>query len=113
MEWFVKTMSFAAPFFSDEGTRYVTAVSAADALEQVAATYSHPCGLFAAVAWPSADAMHKREEPSATWLSNHEIERKRLTQDKSCYSYLGHAPGDFEIDGVRHNVENPKAGRVV
>jgi hypothetical protein len=112
-EWFVVTNSFAAPFCSDTGERYVTAESAADALEQVAATYSHSCGLFSAAAWPSADAMHKREKPAAQWLCNHEIERKRLTEGLGAYSYLGHGPGDFEIDGIRHRVPAPKAGHVI
>lgn len=110
--WFVKTESFAAPWFSDTGHEFVAAETASEALEIVAALYTHPCGLYAAAAWPSSDAMHKGEAPSATWMCNHEIERRRLTENLSSYSYLGRAPGDFEIDHVRHLIENPKQGRV-
>jgi len=58
-------------------------------------------------------AKAKREKPLAKWLCNHEIEKMRLTADKGAYSYFGHEPGHFDIDGKRHVVENPKEGRVV
>jgi hypothetical protein len=64
-EFFITARSFAAPFVSDETERYMEADTAADALELFAVVYSHPCGLYAAEAWESADAYHKRGEPLA------------------------------------------------
>jgi hypothetical protein len=111
-EWFVVTNSFAAPFCSDTQHRYVEAATAADALAKVADEYRHPAGLFSAAAWPSADAKEKGAAAEATWLCNHEIELQRLTEGMASYSYCGYGPGDFEIDGVRHKIDNPKGGRV-
>lgn len=112
-EFFIYANSFAAPFFSDTDTVYQEGESAADALERFAAAYKHPAGLYAAIAYESADAYHKGAKPLATWLCNHEQAKQRLTDRPGGYSYMGHGPGDFEIDGERHLVENPKAGSVV
>lgn len=112
-EFFIFSNSFAAPFFSDSHTGYQHGESAVDALEQYAATYQHPAGLYAAMAYESADAYHKGAKPLATWLCNHERERQRLTADLHSYSYLGNGPGDFELNGERHLVADPKAGAVV
>lgn len=113
MEYFICANSFAAPFFSDDSTDYVDAPSPKLALEKFASEYDHPAGLYAAVCYDSADAFHKGREPLAKWLCNHEIEKTRLTKDLGSYSYRGDGPGRFEIDGVLHTVENPKAGRVI
>lgn len=112
-EFYIEATSFAAPFFSDISSGYVDAPNATHALEQYAESYAHPCGLYAAVAYTSADAKNKGEKPIAKWLCNHEIERMRLTADKGAYSYLGHGPGDFEIDGERFTIAEPKSGRVI
>lgn len=69
-EFFITARSFAAPFVSDESTHYVDADTAPDALDLLAASYTHPCGLYAAEAWESADAYHKRKDPLARWRSN-------------------------------------------
>jgi hypothetical protein len=112
-EYFIKANSFAAPFFSDDSSGFVEAGSPEAALESFATAYSHPAGLYAAAAYASADAFHKGEGPLAKWLCNHEIRKQELTKDLPSYSYLGRAPGDFEIDRVRHVVPDPKGGRVV
>lgn len=112
-EYYIETNSFAAPFVSDTGYKYVEAASPKEALEKCAAEYRHPAGLFAAAAYDSADAKNKGQEPLARWLCNHEQAKQRLTKSLGCCSYLGHAPGDFEIDGKRHKVENPKGGCVI
>ncbi len=49
-EFFIVANSFAAPFISDESTHYVKARTAPLALEQFAAKYNHPAGLYAALA---------------------------------------------------------------
>lgn len=112
-EYFIVANSFAAPFFSDESTGFVRAESPEAALEQYAETYQHPCGLYAAVAYESADAYHKNERPLAKWLCNHEQQKQRLTEGKGSYSYLGNGPGDFKINGETYKVKNPKGGSVV
>lgn len=112
-EYFIVAKSFAAPFVSDDSTGFLSAASPAEALTAFAAKYSHPAGLYAAVAYTSADAYHKGEKPLAQWLCNHEQAKRRLTKGKDAYSYLGHAPGSFEINGKAHTVEYPKHGSVV
>lgn len=112
-EYFIFATSFAAPFCSDTSHEFVTAESPQAALEQFAGSYGHPCGLYAAACYESAEAYHKGQNPLAKWVCNHELEKQRLTAGKGCYSYLGKGVGLFEIDGVLHKVENPKAGKVV
>lgn len=111
-EFYIEANSFSAPFFSDQSYAYVNADTAKLALESFADSYSHPAALYAAFAYSSSDAMKKGEKPLAKWLCNHEIERSRIVADRGSYSYLGNAPGDFEIDGVRHRVDNPTSGKV-
>ncbi len=111
-EYFIVANSFAAPFFSDQSTDYVKAATPEDALKAFASDYKHPCGLYAAVVYESADAYHKNKSYLSRWLCNHEIEKQRLTKNLGGYSCLGHEPGKFEINGELHTVKNPKQGRV-
>lgn len=114
-EFFITARSFAAPFFSDDSSTYVEADTASEALATFASEYSHPAGLYAAEAWASADHYHKSggKDPLAQWLSNHEIAKQEATKDKHGYGYLGHGPGEFDVDGERVSVPGPKGGRVV
>lgn len=112
-EWFIVSNSFAAPFFSDSGEHWVKAVDARGALEKLAKTYKHPCGLYSAAVYRDANAYHKGAKPLARWLSNHVLAMEEATKGKSRYSSLCNAPGDFEIDGKKFTVENPKGGKVV
>lgn len=112
-EFYIEMHSFAAPFVSDHSFIYVVAESAEKALEKCASTYLHPAGLYSAAAYSSADARNKGEAPLGMWLCNHEIAKAELTDGLGCYSYMAIAPGEFEIDGVRHVIKNPKGGRVV
>lgn len=113
-EFFITARSFAAPFVSDESDGYVEAETAGEALEKFAADYKHPCGLYAAEAWSSADHFHKSggKDPLARWLSNHE-QAKMLAAGGQPHSYLGHGPGNFEVNGKRVTVEDPTGGSVV
>lgn len=110
MEYFIDANSFAAPFCSDSSTAYIKAETPEDALREFASKYTHPCGLYSAFAYTSSDAKNKGEKPLAKWLCNHEQERERLTAGLSCHTFLGHAPGKFEINGELHIVKNPKEG---
>ena len=112
-EFYIETRSFAAPFFSDEDYFYIKAKTPVGALKKCVKQYTHPCGLYAALAFGSADDEKRGKEPLARWLCNHEIEKMRLTKKTDGYSYFGHGPGDFEIDGYRVKVDNPKDGRVI
>jgi hypothetical protein len=111
-EYFITTNSFAAPFFSDSGDCFQKANTPEEALKKVANAYTHPAGLYAAVCYASAEDYHKNRKPLAKWICNHELEKQKITKG-GCHSYLGHAPGDFEIDGKRHKIANPKGGKVV
>ncbi len=112
-EFFIVAHSFAASFVSDESTGFASAASPGVALVHFAKGYTHPAGLYAAVAYASAEAYHKGAKPLARWLCNHEQEKQRLTAKKGGYSYLSHGPGSFEIDGKAHTVCDPKRGSVV
>lgn len=69
IEYFIRANSFAAPFFSDVSSDFETADTPKAALEAFAARYKHPCGLYAAACYASADAYHKGDEALAMWLS--------------------------------------------
>ena len=111
-EYFINARSFAAPFVSDNWSEYIKSDSPRAALEQLAKNCTHPAGLFAAECYASADDFHKGKPFLAEWLSNHVREQQRLTKEKGTYSYFGHGPGDFEINGERHKIQNPKEGSV-
>lgn len=108
-DWFLVAASFAAPFVSDSSTHYVQAATPAAALEQLAQVYRHPCGLYAAQAYRSADAFHKGEKYLARWLSNH----ARAIEEAKATVYRSDGPGELTLDGIRHPVQDPKAGAVV
>lgn len=69
-EYYIEANSFAAPFFSDPSHAYVEGNTPSAALLKFAANYKHPCGLYAANAYTSADARNKGEGPLAQWQSN-------------------------------------------
>lgn len=108
MEFYIETNSFAAPFFSDSGHCYITAESAGEALEKCAYEYRHPCGLYAAAAYTSADARNKGEKPLARWLCN---QAQRLEGVIGMIRMDG--PGRGEINGEQVTIDDPKAGAVV
>lgn len=110
-EYFITARSFAAPFVSDTSEAYVRGESPLAALRVFVETYRHPCGLYAAECWVSADAYHKRQTALATWRCNHERALRKATRRKGSYSVIGHGPGSFEVDGKLITVEHPKDGR--
>lgn len=112
-EFFVFANSFAAPFCSDTSTEYVAAENPAEALAQFAKDYRHPAGLFFAACWASADDYHKGKPALAEWKSNRVLAEERAKEGKGGYSFCGHGPGHFEIDGKHVSVDDPKGGRVV
>lgn len=67
-EYFLLTNSNAAPFFSDTDTRFVDGPDAETAFAVAVQSYKHPCGLYAANLYASADAYHKNEKPLAQWV---------------------------------------------
>lgn len=110
--FYVETTSFANPKYSEKGGVEVEAEDAKAALLKVAAEYDPVVGLYAAQAYSSADARNNRQRPLAVWICNHELKKSSLTRGINGHMYFGHGPGDFEINGVRHTVENPKEGQV-
>lgn len=107
-EFYIEANSFAAPFMSDQSHAYIEADTAGAALTQFAADYAHPCGLYAAVAYTSADARNKGEKPLACWLSN---QAQRLEGVTGMVRMDG--PGKGEIDGEAITIDNPKEGSLV
>ena len=111
--YFVVAHSFAAPFVSDESTDYVDGKNPDEALRAFARAYNHPCGLYAANLYASADAYHMNEKPLARWLCNHEREKRRVLKPLECGVYRGEGPGKFYVNDKLHVVKNPKGGDVV
>ena len=92
-DFFVVANSFAAPFVSDQSTHFVAAYSPDEALEKLADQYAHPCGLYAAACYESADAYHKGEAMLGRWLSY----RAQATADATVIRSI--SPGVVEVDG--------------
>lgn len=111
-EYFITANSFAAPFVSDTSDKFVVAETPRAALEQFAAAYTHPAGLYAAECYTDANAFKKGEKPLARWRSNHARRIEAVTRDKGSYGFEGHGPGSFTIDGRHITVENPQAGSI-
>ena len=112
-EFFVHTNSFAAPFCSDSDTGFIEGETPEQALQKAVDDYSHPCGLYAAMLYESADAYHKGKKPLLKWLSNHEIAKLEAIPKKGGYVSSVYAAGKFEIDGKMTTVEDPKGGKMV
>jgi hypothetical protein len=111
-EFFVVSESFAAPWVSDRHYEYAKGNDARRVLLAYAREYSHPAGLYAADIHLSADSYHHGNKPLFRWICNHEVALREATKNLDCYSYLGHAPGKFEINGKMIVVQNPKAGGI-
>lgn len=111
--YYIESNSFAASFFSDNSFKYVQAQDSRTALEIYVKEYDHPAGLYSAAVWESADAKNLGARALFQWLSNHAIKLAELTDHLGAYTYLGHGPGDFEINNVRHTVDDPKGGRII
>lgn len=105
-EYFIVANSFAAPFCSDQSTGFQLGLTPMGALQDYAACYTHPAGLYAAMAYESATAYNKGEKPLARWLSNHarKIDTARPTL------ICSEGPGALRLDGKTVTVKNPKAG---
>src|ERR1044072_4686078 len=86
-EYFVVANSFAAPFVSDKWEQFVEGETTEAALGAFAASCGHPAGLYAAEIYADANSYHKRDQPLARWLCNHEAKKQELTKDLGSYSY--------------------------
>lgn len=113
MEYFIVANSFAAPFFSDTDKSFQEASNPEEALLKFKDGYRHPAGLYGAGVWADANAYHKNEKPLARWVCNLALAKEEAAKGKGSYSMLGVSQSEFEIDGVRHKVENPRCGKVV
>lgn len=113
MEYFIVANSFAAPIISDTTMKHVEGDTPDNALLNFVESYKHPCGLYAASCFESADAYYKKRDSLATWLSNHakkmleEIDKKHSSIIKTLQ------PGQFTIDGKAFKIEDPKEGQIV
>lgn len=103
-EFFLLTNSKAAPFVSDTNTGYCDGPDAETALAVAVQSYRHPCGLYAANLYASADAYHKHEKPLAQWA----CQKARMQRDGVPCGTCGKAAklsvankGDGDVDGYR------------
>lgn len=112
-EFFIDANSNAAPFFSDNVSKFVTANTPEEALLNFISSKPHPCGIYAAVAYKSSYAKMKGEKPIARWLCNFAIQKDKLTEGISAYGFTRFSDSEMEIDGQRHFIENPTEGQIV
>ncbi len=112
-EYFIIGNTFAAPFFSDTLKRFIKAETPEKALMKFIEECTHPCGIYSANCYESADACEKNEKPLSKWLCNLEIEQQNITKDKGAYSYLNKGEGILVIDGEEHKIDNWKEGKLL
>ena len=112
-EYFIVANSFAAPFCSDTSEEFIEAADPRAALEQFAARYNHPAGLYAANCFRDANAKAKGEAPLARWWSNRVRAEHEATKGLGSYSFRGISAEAFEVDGKRFTVDDPKGGSVI
>lgn len=62
-EYFIVAESYPAPFVGDRSFHYAKGYTPDFAAHDFRDTYRHPCGLYTAVVYASADAYHKGEKP--------------------------------------------------
>lgn len=98
-EYFVKANSFAAPFFSDSSAVYVKGENPKKAMEKFVKEYTHPCGLYAANLYESADAYHKQRKALVKYRSN---EAEFMQKEKT---------GRIQIDEIWYDIPNPTEGQ--
>jgi hypothetical protein len=110
-EYFIVAHSKAAPFCSDESTHYYSASTPKEAMEKFVKKYNHPAGLYSAALFEDADAYHKNKKVLCRYDCNRLIATQKATKGKS--GYMIREENDyFEVDGVKHVVENPEGGRI-
>lgn len=109
-EYFVIANSFAAPMFSDTTMEYVKGSTPREAMQKFVAEYTHPCGLYAALLYESADAYHKGKKEIVRFLCNQEIERAKLMKNGG--SFYGKGNGVFEINGKEYRVKDWNKGKI-
>ncbi|MBM3206920.1 MAG: hypothetical protein FJZ43_04850 [Candidatus Staskawiczbacteria bacterium] len=109
-EYFLKGNTFAAPFFSDAISKYVTAETAEEALLSFIGNKND---IYAMNAYNSADDYHKGEDPVAIWHSNKLIAINEAIKGKGGYTLFSHDDHTIEIDGKTLNVDNPRGGKIV
>lgn len=112
-EFFVVANSFSAPFISDQSTGYAKGKTPEEAMEAFALAYKHPCRLYAAVMYESADAYHKGERAILRWLCNFALAMETATKDLSCYSSRSESPRGFYINDKWFAVTDPYEGQTV
>lgn len=101
-EFFIHYVTFPAPFFGEQGQVYQEADTAQEALEIAAE------GMYRAEAYENADALHKKQEPLARYMSNRALAESKATT----LMFMGW-DGDacvLELDGVVTRVENARQG---
>lgn len=108
-EYFIVANSFAAPFCSDTSTHFHEGDTAGSALNDFAVKgYKHPCGLYSAAAYDSAEAYHKGVKPLQRWLSNH----ARAIEESGATSIRSDGPGLLTLNGKSKKVKYPKSGQL-
>ena len=90
-EFFILANSFAAPFVSDQSFHHVVGDAPLLTLEEFAKRYDHPCGLYAANCYASADAFHKGEKPLACWQCNRARNIAKVVKETG-FANLQHVP---------------------
>lgn len=103
-DYFVHATTFAAPFVSETVTKYVAAESPEAALTQIVEQYKSSLPIYAADAYATADAFHRKQSALARWRSN----KARAVEGAS--SVYSTSPSLSEINGEPVVIADPFAG---
>jgi hypothetical protein len=110
-DYFVHAATFAAPFVSEEITRYIAAETPEAAVETLVGEYRESVGIYAADAFATADDYHRGNSALARWRSNKALTiAEAATPGATIYSG---AEGAVEIGGELHRIDDPRDGRFV
>lgn len=109
-EFFISATTFAAPFVSDRIDTYEDAATPQEAVLTVVERHRDGIGIYAANAFASADAYHKKQSPLAQWRCNRERLIRNAIDAYGAISVASDWSDRVEINGELHTIDGPKEG---
>jgi hypothetical protein len=106
-KYFVFANSFAAPLVSDRSMGYISSENAESVMLDFVETYNHPCGLYSANLYKSADDYYQNLPPLVEWRSNYAIMTDGVV---GFIRIIG--PNSIAVNGIIRTCENPKDGKI-
>lgn len=108
-EYFVKGNSFAAPFVSDTLKGFIKGNTPKEALTKFIDKCTHPCGVYSANIYASANHYEKGKKPLSRYLCNLALKIKEIDGT----FLLNKGNGVIEIDHIEYTVEKWNEGKII